>query len=164
LLINLIRIFSIDSFRLSVFSPSQASKPAIDMSIIIVYYLAMTLILNDRFDENRPIYLQIMEMIKKAIVRGDLNPGDKLPSVREMAIMLKVNPNTVQRAYQELEREGITFTRRGQGNFVSEDKVVIDRLKENIKKMLVDRLVEEADAINMSIDEIIKILEEKKNE
>ncbi len=162
--INLIRIFPIAGFRLSVFSPSQASKPAIDMSIIIVYYLAMTLILNDRFDENRPIYLQIMEMIKKAIVRGDLNPGDKLPSVREMAIMLKVNPNTVQRAYQELEREGITFTRRGQGNFVSEDKVVIDRLKENIKKMLVDRLVEEADAINMSIDEIIKILEEKKNE
>ncbi len=136
----------------------------LDTHPVLVYYLAMTLILNDRFDENRPIYLQIMEMIKKAIVRGELKPGDRLPSVREMAVMLRVNPNTVQRAYQELEREGVTFTRRGQGKFVTEDVEAIDALKKAFRRELVEHFLKEASEAGMSIDDVIKILEELKDE
>ncbi len=124
----------------------------------------MTLILSDRFDENRPIYLQIVEKVKRAIIRGDLKPGDRLPSVRELAIMLRVNPNTVQRAYQELEREGLTFTRRGQGNFVTQDPAVVEELREKMRRELVRRVIQEASEINMSVDELIKTLEEIRNE
>ncbi len=138
--------------------------PPLDPRRVIVYYLAMTLILSDRFDENRPIYLQIVEKVKRAIIRGDLKPGDRLPSVRELAIMLRVNPNTVQRAYQELEREGLTFTRRGQGNFVTQDPAVVEELREKMRRELVRRVIQEASEINMSVDELIKTLEEIRNE
>ena len=67
----------------------------------------------------RPIYLQIMDEIRRAIVVGTLGPGDPLPSLRQLASDLRVNPNTVQFAYRELEREGAVYMKRGQGTFVS---------------------------------------------
>jgi GntR family transcriptional regulator len=67
-----------------------------------------------------PIYLQIIQEMKLNIAGGILAPGDKLPSVRNLAIELRVNPNTVSKAYNELEREGMIFTRRGEGTFISE--------------------------------------------
>ena len=84
------------------------------------------------FNDNEPIYLQIIELIKRAIATGDLMPGDKLPSVREMSSSLGVNPNTLQRAYGELERLGITYTRRGMGSFVSEGKNEPDKMQEQM--------------------------------
>lgn len=65
------------------------------------------------FDNNLPIYLQIMQYIKKQIVTGTLKAGDKIPSVRELAAELQINPNTVQRTFQELEREEVVETKRG---------------------------------------------------
>lgn len=67
----------------------------------------------------RPIYLQIMDEIRRAIVVGTLAPDDPLPSLRQLASDLRVNPNTVQFAYRELEREGAVYMKRGQGTFVS---------------------------------------------
>ena len=67
----------------------------------------------------RPLYVQIMDEIRRALVRGTLQPEDPLPSVRELAADLVVNPRTVSQAYQELEREGVVYVRRGQGTFVS---------------------------------------------
>ena len=64
------------------------------------------------FNSNLPIYLQIMNYIKRKIVSGELNGGDKLPSVRELSQELTVNPNTVQRTYQELERDNLTYTKQ----------------------------------------------------
>lgn len=81
------------------------------------------------FDPNVPIYSQIMNAIKLDIITGTRKPGDKLLSVRELAETMTVNPNTVQRAYQELEREGITETRRGMGTFIIEN----DQLKTGLK-------------------------------
>lgn len=69
----------------------------------------------------RPIYLQIMDEIRRALVLGTLRPGDPLPSIRQLAAELRVNPNTVAQAYRELEREGTVFVQRGQGTFVSPD-------------------------------------------
>lgn len=68
----------------------------------------------------RPIYLQIMDEVRRARVIGTLRPEDALPSVRQLAAELRVNPTTVQQAYRELEREGIVYVRRGQGTFASD--------------------------------------------
>lgn len=65
------------------------------------------------FDNNLPIYLQIMNYMKKQIIIGKLGPGDKIESVRDLALELQINPNTIQRTFQELEREGIVETKRG---------------------------------------------------
>ena len=67
----------------------------------------------------RPIYLQIMDEIRRALVLGNLRPEDPLPSIRQLALELRVNPNTVAQAYTELEREGVVYVRRGRGTFVA---------------------------------------------
>ena len=72
-------------------------------------------------DPSRPIYIQIMEEIKKRAVRGQYKPGTQLPSVRELAKEMEVNPNTIARVYMELDREGFIFTRRGHGSFITEE-------------------------------------------
>lgn len=69
--------------------------------------------------DGRPLYLQIMDEVRRAVVVGTLQAEDPLPSVRELAAELVVNPRTVSQAYQELEREGVIYVRRGQGTFVS---------------------------------------------
>lgn len=81
------------------------------------------------FDNNLPIYLQIMTYLKKEIIIGKLQPGDKIPSVRELASELQINPNTVQRTFQELEREGIVETRRGLGRYVTSEESKIMEIK-----------------------------------
>jgi GntR family transcriptional regulator len=68
----------------------------------------------------RPIYVQIMDEIRRAVVLGTLAPEDPLPSVRQLAVDLRVNPNTVAQAYRELERAGVVYVRRGQGSFVAQ--------------------------------------------
>ena len=67
-----------------------------------------------------PVYLQIKEQVLHAIARGELSPGDQLPTVREVAVDLEINPNTVNRAYADLEREGVLTSRRGRGTFISD--------------------------------------------
>lgn len=70
-------------------------------------------------NDARPLYLQIMDEVRRAIVLGTLSAEDPLPSVRELAADLVINPRTVSQAYQELERDGVIYVRRGQGTFVS---------------------------------------------
>jgi GntR family transcriptional regulator len=69
--------------------------------------------------DERPLYQQIVDEVRRGLVLGTLSPEDPLPSVRALAAELRVNPNTVQQAYRELERAGIIYTRRGQGTFVA---------------------------------------------
>lgn len=77
--------------------------------------------LNVDATSSTPIYEQIIDEVKEGILKGIIEPGEKLPSVRELAKMLTLNPNTIQKAYQELERQKVTVTIRGRGTFVSED-------------------------------------------
>jgi GntR family transcriptional regulator len=77
------------------------------------------LVVNLDTNDGRPLYLRIMDEIRRALVVGSLQPEDAMPSVRELASQLVVNPRTVLQAYQELEREGVLYVRRGQGTFVS---------------------------------------------
>lgn len=116
------------------------------------------------FRENLPIYIQIMNLIKKRIIIEELKEGEKLPSVREFSTELKVNPNTIQRAYQELEREDLVFTQRGMGTFVTEDKEIIKSLKENMAKDVVVSFIKEMRSIGYSPEEIIELISNKVRE
>jgi GntR family transcriptional regulator len=84
------------------------------------------------FDDRTPIYTQIMDLIKRSIAAGELKTGQQLPSVREQAQRLVVNPNTVQKAYLDLEREGFVATQRGMGTFVTGDRDAVDQLRERL--------------------------------
>jgi len=108
---------------------------------------------------SRPIYEQIIDSIKESILKGILRPGDKLPSVREMSSMITANPNTVSKAYMELERQGVTETLRGKGTYVSSNYKVkmgeesMEKLKEDIKKIIV-----EAHYLGIKKEDMMKIV------
>lgn len=110
------------------------------------------------FDPNTPIYIQIMDYVKKDIVTGQLKQGDKLPSVRELASVMQTNPNTVQRALQELEREGIAETRRGTGRYVTQEGEKIMEMKREMSKELIDAYVNGMQALGFSEDEMVTLV------
>jgi len=82
------------------------------------------------FDNNTPIYLQLIECLKIYIISGKLEPGKRIPSVRDLALLIKVNPNTVQKALEKLEEMKLIYTKRTNGKFVTEDFSLINKLKE----------------------------------
>ena len=102
------------------------------------------------FDSDKPIYAQLAEDIVKRAVRGELRPGDKIPSAREFAQSRLVNPNTVARAYQELERDGFVVTKRGLGSFVTEDEGRIKAARHTLVQAAVKRAVSELRALGLS--------------
>lgn len=110
------------------------------------------------FDNNTPIYIQVMDMIKKQIASGELKSGDKLPSVRDLAVSLKVNPNTIQRTYQELDRGEITETQRGLGRYVTEDVANIKRLREEMCREIIQHFICEIKEVGLSKEEVLKII------
>jgi DNA-binding transcriptional regulator YhcF (GntR family) len=111
------------------------------------------------FDENIPIYLQIMDLIKKQMISKELLPGEKLPSVRDMSKQLEVNPNTVQRAYVEMEREMLVYTKRGQGTFIVDEPEVVLNLRQEMVLDRVAKFVREMEEFGFSHDELLKIIE-----
>ena len=84
------------------------------------------------FDNERPIYIQLVEMLKIEIISGRIKSGEKLPSVRDFAMKAKVNPNTMQKALTELERENLIYTERTNGKYVTNDRKLIDNIKNEI--------------------------------
>ncbi|ULQ60713.1 GntR family transcriptional regulator [Brucepastera parasyntrophica] len=110
------------------------------------------------FDPNIPIYFQIINAIKQKIVAGLIKPGERLPSVREYAEELSVNPNTVQRAYQELEREGITETKRGMGSFITENESLIPSIRKEMAKSLTRTFIKGMTALSFTKQEILQEL------
>ncbi|MFA5882175.1 MAG: GntR family transcriptional regulator [Eubacteriales bacterium] len=107
-----------------------------------------------------PIYLQIFNQVKRASASGLLKPGDQISSVRELALELTVNPNTIAKAYQELEREGIIKTVRGVGTFVAENVVkLVDEERIKVLTAAVDKVLVEAHHLGFAEDEVIKLFE-----
>jgi GntR family transcriptional regulator len=107
----------------------------------------------------RPIYVQIMDEVKRALVLGTVKPDDPLPSVRQLAGELKVNPNTVQQAYRELERDGLVYVRRGQGTFVSEEGAVqTDRERRKLATMVAERALREAYRNGLSAEDLLEAI------
>jgi len=114
--------------------------------------------------DGRPMYLQIMDQIKSLVAQSDWAPGEKVPSIRELAVASKVSVITVKRAYQELEREGVLYTQAGVGSFVAQNEALGDQImKQNIDKHLADALAQ-ARSFGLSLDELmarLKLLAEQ---
>ena len=113
------------------------------------------------FSNDTPIYLQIMEHLKTEIITGKYVPGEKLMSVREFSLYFQVNPNTIQKALFELESMGLITTERTNGKFVSNDKELIQKVKnETVKKMVEDFYISFA-KIGVSKEQLIEILKKE---
>ena len=109
-----------------------------------------------------PLYLQIAKEVKHSIAIGSLKPGEQIPSVRDVALQITVNPNTVAKAYRELELRGIVETRRGTGTFVSETTIeMTDEERREIVGEMIDRALDEARHLRMSENEMAALLRER---
>ncbi|MCI9026065.1 MAG: GntR family transcriptional regulator [Dorea sp.] len=115
-------------------------------------------------DNNIPIYLQIMERIQRDIISGRYRPGDKLPSVRELAVEAAVNPNTMQKALSELERGGLVYSQRTSGRFITEDEELLKELKKERAGRYLAEFVENMYNLGLKDDEILTLLNEKLKE
>ncbi len=111
------------------------------------------------FLPDKPIYQQLIERISGDIIRGIVKPGDKLPSVREYAVEVGVNANTMQRVYRELELMGISETKRGQGTFVTENETRLDELRIQMKESLIAAFIHNAEALGFSKEEMVLSLQ-----
>jgi GntR family transcriptional regulator len=112
-----------------------------------------------------PFYRQIIEQVKFAIARGDIAPGDQLPTVRQLAVELEINPNTVIRAYRELEIEKVLETQQGSGTYVGQKRPEIDVLerKRMLDQILTD-LLARASSYGFTLDEVLTGLRQRKEE
>lgn len=113
------------------------------------------------FTNDAPIYSQLIEQIKVGIISGQFPPGDKLPSVRDMAAEAGVNPNTMQRAMAELEREGLVFSQRTSGRLVTEDTKVITDVKHGLALKHVEAFLRAMDALGFARDETVALLRQE---
>lgn len=113
------------------------------------------------FDNFRPIYIQIVEDLKTSIISGKYKCNEQLPAVRNMAIELKVNPNTVQRAYMELEHIGLVYTDRTNGRYVTNDKELIQKLKMNLATEKIEKFLDNMNSLGINTKEIIDYLKSK---
>ena len=113
-----------------------------------------------KFDGSAPIYSQLVEQIKLGIVSGEWIPGQRIPAVRELAVDAGVNPNTMQRALQELERQGLMFSQRTSGRFVTEDREMIEDAKRTLANRHITAFIRQMQALGYTRQEIVALLEE----
>ena len=111
-------------------------------------------------DSSRPIYLQIIERVNMDIITGRYQPGDKLPSVRDLAQEAAVNPNTMQKALSELERSGLIYSQRTSGRFITEDKELIHQMKKELAAAEVSAFVAHMKQLGITPEEIRQLLAE----
>lgn len=106
------------------------------------------------YKDTRPIYEQVVEKFQTLILKGVLEPDEQLPSVRSLAVELSINPNTIQRAYGELERQGFIYTVKGRGGFVRYNEDLLEIKKERLKKQLLE-VMKEAEELNIPLEELV---------
>lgn len=112
----------------------------------------------EQYNVNLPIYLQIMEQIRRRIVTGEWQAGERVPSVRELAAAFGVNPNTMQRALSELEREELLFSERTAGRFITADTARIDGLRARMAKDTCARFFHEMEQLGYARGEVLSML------
>lgn len=107
------------------------------------------------FKEGQPIYTQIVDQMSRFIASGSVEPGGRLPSVRDLAAEAGVNPNTMQRALAELERSGLLHSARTNGRFVTDDKDVLKKLRSDLSMDYIEELFEKLEKLGLTADEIV---------
>ena len=113
---------------------------------------------------DRPIYQQLMERLTEQSVSGQLGAGEKVPPVRELAAEAGVNPNTMQRALADLEREGLMYTNRTSGRYVTEDKMLIQKVREQIASDRIAEFMAGMNQLGFTEQEIVDLLEKRRGE
>lgn len=113
-----------------------------------------------QIDNNKPVYIQIVEQLKMKIISGEIELDSKLDSVRNLAANAMVNPNTMQKALAELERQGFVYSKRTSGRFVTDDKSLIDKERKNLVKESVKASLETLINLGYTKEEIISLIEE----
>jgi GntR family transcriptional regulator len=116
------------------------------------------------FDNDRPIYAQIIEHMKRFIVSGQLSPGDKVAPVRELAAQAGVNPNTMQRALSELERLGLVYTNRTSGRFITEDEDMIATIKKELARQTICAFLEQMASLGYDRDGALTLVKQLEQE
>lgn len=117
--------------------------------------------MDKKLKENMPIYVQIMNRVREAIAAGELKQGDKIASVRDLAADFEVNPNTMQRALTELEREGLLLSERTQGRYVASDAKAIGELRKDIARQAADSFRREMAALGFNEEEMMDFFRER---
>jgi len=112
------------------------------------------------FDNERPIYIQLVEKLRIEIVSGKLKQGERIPSVRELALTVRVNPNTMQKALAELEAEGLIYTERTNGKFVTDNKALIEKVKKELAEEKVKNFISDMENIGITYNDAIIYLQE----
>ena len=120
--------------------------------------------MNWQFSNDAPIYAQLIEQIKVGIVAGGFPPGDRLPSVRDLAQEAGVNPNTMQRALTELERDGLVYSQRTAGRFVTEDKAMIESAKLGLAEGHIRAFLDAMTHLGYQREEILSLLRQENGE
>lgn len=112
------------------------------------------------FNNETPIYLQLVEKLKMQIVSGELKQGQRIPSVREMALVARVNPNTMQKALTELESQGLVYTERTNGKFVTQNQKLIHQTKKELAKEKVQKYLDDMKNIGITYEQARNYLQE----
>lgn len=112
------------------------------------------------FDNDRPIYVQLVEKLRLEIISNKLKSGERIPSVRELAIITRVNPNTMQKALVELENEGLIYTERTNGKFVTDNKELIEKIKKELAEEKVNNYITDMENIGINYEQAVKYLQE----
>ena len=115
--------------------------------------------MNFIFDNDRPIYIQLVEQLKEYIVSGKFRAGEKLPSVREFAMQIKVNPNTVQKALAEIESQKLIYTERTNGKFVTENEELIENVKKELANQKVQKYFQDMHKLGIDKEQAITYLQ-----
>lgn len=112
------------------------------------------------FNNESPIYIQLLRKLTLAIVKGEYPIGSKIPSVRELSLVANVNPNTMQKTLTELEEMGLIYTERTNGKYVTNDKKLIEKTKERLAKEIANKYITNMNNIGISLEESLIYLHE----
>ncbi|MEA4987554.1 MAG: GntR family transcriptional regulator [Anaerovorax sp.] len=115
----------------------------------------------DQFQSNIPIYLQLVHKFKHRIVSGELKAGSKLESVRDLAIRFEVNPNTMQRALTELERDGLVYAERTSGRFITKDTKRIHKMRDTLAEEIIEQFILQMKSLGFTSQEAMKLFQNK---
>ncbi len=111
------------------------------------------------FSASTPIYLQVVEEIKRLLITGELKPGEKLWSARDMALRYQINPNTAARVYKELEQQNLCYTKRGLGTYLTEESGVAEKLRREKAQQLLENFVTQLGSLGYTQEEMHRFLD-----
>jgi GntR family transcriptional regulator len=114
-------------------------------------------------DFSQPLYEQVLNQVRSSIAKGEIEMGSKMPSVRDLAQELRMNPNTVMRAYQELERDGLTEKRRGLGTYVTSSSERINSFREQLARTYIDQFVGQMSSLGLSWEDVQQYISSKQS-